>query len=393
MTVVLACAVLSDVVMAEDDPLVAARSIYEGQLAAIETAAAAKRAEWPSTYAGMLQRLLGEVQARGNLAAWTAADTELTRYRREKTLTDAHVVQTPEELGGVQRQALDAMNRVERGRADAIVKLQTQYEARLEQMTSAYVRGGDLERAKRTREEAERSANLPVVSAARFQLDVIAAETTPPEPVSPMTVVPQLPVPDGITIHSSLSSPMISSTKHRPASIFSAGTADGDAPPIKVDLRAATATVPAAPSTGRRNVYQTEQRFLIACKIPIPPGGVADLRLCGKPGVGYTGYYRVWRMGAYRRTKRGSGGNIEYSVAEHFTFSLPAIGAEPIAIDVRGVPDAATATWRDQEYAGCVLSIFDPYGKLVYQGTTLGALKSVAPDCLDAILKARTSGN
>jgi DNA-binding protein H-NS len=369
---------------AKDDPLANLRTIYEREQADIARRHVEQRnRQWAPRYETALQQLLTEIQARGDLEAWTATNAELRRFRGKRNLSAANVVATTPELADLQIKALDQRRECDREKAEAIIKLQTLYESRLNQLVMSYVRANDLERAKAARDEATRSAALPAVSAARFALAV--ADTGSPSPLksAPPPKVTKIPPPSGITIQSAERPTMLGASGYKRGDIYATGAADPSAPPPTVELRKVTGTT--------QGVYQTQLQFIITCRKPLPAGCVADIRLCGKPAATYRGYYRVWDGMRYRYTSPADRGAFAYSVAENFTFSLPALDGpgKPVIIDVKAVPDMTQSTWHGQEFTGCIFSIFAPDARLVYQGATLGSLKAFAPKALKDVQGAK----
>ena len=346
-----------------EDAISKLKVIYEKQTAAIQESHSERMQTWPMKYASALKALLGKEQKRGNLAGWNAIEKEIARFKQEGTLLESNIVRRTSSLAETQRQVMKQLAVFEQDRIQAVVDLQERYEARLKKLTAHYMTSGDMARARAANDEIERSGGLPLVTAAKFSSAIAETEALPPKTTSTVSM-PARPAPEGIMIHSGKSGRTTRARKYSGFANFETGFAEVNGPTLEIKAEASKRTVAATAGFNRHRAYQTQLRFLMSSRQDVPAGYMVDLRLCGKAKTVFA-----------------------YSVAESFTFSLSQIGRNKTVIDVKGVPDRTLRSWQGKEFAGHILSIFAPSGALIYQSTSLGGLKALAPRQLTEILE------
>ena len=156
-----------------------ARQTFESHLTKLEAARTAREKAWHDGYQEDLDKLAAAVQKRGDLDAWQAAVRERDRFKTAGSLSDEHVVPTPEALRALQQQYLKKSHEESLASNKDVLALADLYARRLEDMQKKFVQAGGLDDALACREEASRVKSRPDITAAQFDISAAEAQAAP----------------------------------------------------------------------------------------------------------------------------------------------------------------------------------------------------------------------
>lgn len=126
------------------------RDIYVSLTAEIDVVrreADARLADLPARYVSTLNGMKEAYQRSGDFNAWEAVEIEYKRFRDDPTVTEANVVQQPEDLRRTQLAFLDELRQVYSVRDSAARTIYTDYERRLEEWKVEMTKAGNMELA------------------------------------------------------------------------------------------------------------------------------------------------------------------------------------------------------------------------------------------------------
>lgn len=374
------------------------RAIYDKHLDGYDDAYQRGCAQWKTDYETALSMLQGEAQKRGDLAAWTACQTEIERFAGSGRISADAIAEHPPGLAELQRQAVERQSHLRLEHSIAVVRLTGRYVRRLEELKADLTRQGRMEQALAVRDEITRVRGLPRVTAAEFVLaERRAAETevfvSGPEPAleaeSVAAVEPgsgfRLVTTEGVRIYPPGTSPPRAS-----------GRVLTRAPLYPTEHASLRQSVSVRAMTGtQRDVSTSSERSYGGVRTARSDETQHDVRL----------YFRAARTDVdlrdlqavvqwYAVPVSGSGGTVTPELFEVTYIHLETLTADEVCVDCPPV-SAATSTYRSRggfvppssrrhgmRVYGFTVSVFDGNGELLSQAASVSHLRQYASPSL-----------
>ncbi len=167
---------------ASDAELDRARSSYEKSLEKLQKDHSNNLRTWPARYVKALTVMQQKMQEAGNLDGWQMANKEIERFKSERTLNELDFNGEAPDVEKIQRNFMEARNGYEASHAKLVLNLRDRYVDHLSELQKRRTRAGKIEDALRVKEEVDRINVSEAVSAAEFAMADEAARSESERP-------------------------------------------------------------------------------------------------------------------------------------------------------------------------------------------------------------------
>jgi hypothetical protein len=324
-------------------------------------------------YGDAVARFARESQARGDFESWQAGNAERDRFAKSKGVVTSDLVASPAPLRTLQERAIQARIELRRTYAKTTVELTDRLVARLEAMKRELTIRGDAASAQLTVDAGTRARASDVYTAALFALDDPAAALAAPSPgtvddgatigTSSGTVSGgpiRIPNSAGVRVHEPGYEPMASGGAQRICQL--AETAGSTSAPSKV---AATARYALRPQIVLQFADERVTTDAVALQI-----GLRTLPGAGPLGpmtlvVEYFGH----RYGGVPEALTYTAANLASLDHRLITIDMPVTSHQ---LRISNTPVGGIRRHLDSglQFAGVVISVFEPSGAILYQGVS-----------------------
>ncbi len=356
------------------------RTIYETSMAKCEEEHRQRIENWPREYTAAVAAAQSRVQKAGDLNGWSATNEELIRFRGDQNITDGDIANAPRMIQQLQQEFKKRREMVDIDRAKKIVDLNEKYIGYLSSLQKSLTQGGEIDQAFAVRSEITRIGASDRVTSAKFSLADHEASNPDPAPVisSPVVSPPPEPHPQPVAVQNDV---VVTSSGIR---VYPAG----DTPPRKSgETYARKSLSRSTHSPIARAVYVSAYEHT-----QVSTKELGDLHTVTTTDLSVRLTVRaahqkdsLERARVYVQFFGKDAGSLsaraEPAVGELRAVELPVLDAESIYLDFPAVSQESIRHGRHtrgRKHYGYIVSVFSSEGKLLYQGSSVSGLRSLA---------------
>jgi len=386
--------------VSEESRIDKARGKYDATLEKIEKEHANHMRTWPARYVKKLMRLQAKIKEHGELEAWEQVDQEIARYKEDRSLTEGDVSAGSGYLERVQQEYIGLRSKYDVTKHRSIIKLRDSYVLLLNKMQKSSTREGNIDAAHEAKEEIVRVNDSEEVTSAEFAIahaSVIDAEAKKEPDVEDKKEEPRQKYPagestEGVEIHAAGKIP----PKQDGAHFKRQSLTRTEKSPLGTKVAVTLMESNQIKKTGQS---RSRGRYWSESTSTSTKSDYRSIRLGVRTSGSDKPIEDLFLHIQHFSKPFGQGGNDDPSQFADASAHLPAIEKLKLHVDFPPVSltkqSTSTTTSRyysyyyyggnrarssraGQKYYGCIVSVFERDGTLLYQGYSAKGLKNYA---------------
>lgn len=373
-----------------DKKLQQLRSVFDNSLKKSEKKCTAMTEGWPQQYLDTLKAHQEKLQREGNLEGWSALNKEIKRFGNSRTISQKDMESAPKFIQAIQNRFHNVEKTAEMEKCKEVLELRDKYVAYLTRMKTSLTKQNQIESALKVNTEIKRINKSAAVMTAEFMSAESAAsgssgstEAAPPETTEPKTPAVKQPIEpqktaSGVIVYPAGKHPPPDKNKvykrlalsRTARSSLSGGVSVSCWKDSKVSSSTQRSSSYYSSYSYKTRSTSDNHRLRLAIRTTQSELKFPEIHV-------YTEFYVK-----PRQTGRG---RVNPSRARSNHVKLANVGKSSIYIDLptfsassRTSSGYYSNSTSGSEYYGCVVSVFDPDGKFLYQGASASQLRDHA---------------